>query len=230
MIGMMVALNGLKEMERHRGRGGVDYTQTPSEENYFLADCLDIITECSKMPAMEDTIVPVTTTKKRTIKQKKKGEPKQEEHSIYFAKINKETGKIKLDGFESPIAGITAIGMIDDDKMFVYSPKGLRYKPEINVFTVQEYKYDDRAEKWIVTNDVLKNGITKDYVKIKARETRVSGPEESDITYLGTTTMSPRKEIHTSNESWIHLANVVGKMRRECLAKNRDATEAEMGM
>ena len=91
LIGMGLFLKGLSELNRHSGGGSGRYghRREPKEEDYLYEDCMAIIRECVKMPTMEDSIIPVTTTRKRTLKEKRKGVPKEVTHEIYIAQIGK---------------------------------------------------------------------------------------------------------------------------------------------
>jgi len=125
MLGMKLAADGLNRAFGSSGRGGRSYYGKPdeqTEEELFLIDCKKIIEGCAQMPSTEGTFIPVTTEHKRTLKQKIRGEKNETTRELFIAKIKK--GHDRPAEFEH-ISGLAKmIGMIDDDKVFIYEEYG----------------------------------------------------------------------------------------------------------
>lgn len=222
MLGVAIAAKGLNEMSRS-GRGGGYYGPSePTEEEYLLTDCLEIIKECAKMPEMEDTILPVVTTKKRTLKQKIKGEPKENTHEIYFAQINPRG--VKFEGIETHTGLSPVIGMIDNDKMFVYSTS-----PEhLEIFVVEEYAYDHMGDYSYRTGNVAKDGLSPDFEEVRTKIVRVYSSRR--IEPQPGFTIKPDQKNFCVRDNWVKVADIVGAKRRACVERNKEPSAEEMGL
>lgn len=222
MLGMAIAAKGLNEMSRRSGRGGGYYGPSePTEEEYFLGDCLSIIRECAKMPATEDTIIPVSTTRKRTRAEKKKGVPKEETREIYIAQINPRG--VGFEGIETHTGLSPVIGMIDNDKMFVYSTS-----PEhLEIFVIEEYAYDHLGDYFYRTGNVAKDGLSPDFEEIRTKIVRVYNSRRVEP-QAGFTT-KPDQKSFSVRENWIKVADIVGAKRRACLERNKEPNAEQMG-
>ena len=122
LIGAALLGKALKNMESSSGRGRYhrDNQEGPSLETCFLIDCKSIIAECSKMPSMDGTKIPIKNKNKG--KDPKTGKRmKTEERSIFFSDINPEG--IKIEGVSFDSSKFSAIGMIDYDKVFCFNAK-----------------------------------------------------------------------------------------------------------
>lgn len=222
MLGFAIAAKGLNEMSRRGGRGGGHYgSKGPSEDDYFYGDCLEIIRECAKMPAMEDSIIPVETTRKRTRAEKKKGVPKEESREIYIAQINPRG--VRFEGIETHTGLSPVIGTIDGDKMFVYS-----VNPEsLEIFWVEEYAYDHMGDYHYRTGSVVKDGLDPKFEEIRIKSVRLTSAH--DVRPNGSSTTTPNQKYFTVRDNWIKVADIVGKQRRACVERNKEPTAAQMG-
>ncbi len=222
MLGAKIAIDGLNRAFRSSGRGGGSYGLTEiTDEEYFLADCLDIIREVAKMPEMEDSIVAVSTKKKRTLKQKIKGEPKEVNHELYIAQINPKG--VKFPGIETHTGLSPVIGMIDDDKMFVYSTS----PSKLEIYVVEEYAYDHMGDYHYRTGNVAKDGLSKDCREVRVKTYAVKSAH--DIRFDGSFTVYADQKNFSARDNWVKVADLVGKQRRAYLAKTKEPTDQEMG-
>lgn len=221
MLGFKMAVDGLNKTFASSGRGGYDGgLKMPTDEEYFLADCLEIIKACVNMPQMEDSIIPVTTKKKRNLKQKIKGEPKEISHEIYIAQINPKG--VKFDGIETHTGLSPVIGMIDDDKMFVYS----RMPDSLSIMTFTEYKLSPFGY-YEGVGDVLKDGLSDDFEEVRTKEFAVR--DAHHIEFKGSYRTRADQKHFSVMDNWVKVADIVGKQRRAFLEKTKEPTAEEMG-
>ena len=220
MLGFSMAAKGLNSMSRSGGRGGYYGDNSLTEEEYFLVDCLKIIRECAKMPEMQDTILPVTTTKKRTLKQKIKGAPKEENREVYFAQINPRG--VKFEGIETHTGLSPVVGVIDDNKLFVYS----RSPEYLEIYVVEEFTYDQMGDYDYCTGNVVRDGLSKDFEEVRVKKIRVDG---RDVRFDGSWSMKSSQDKFSIRDSWVVVADLVGKQRKACKERNREPSAEEMG-
>lgn len=220
LLGVAIATKGLNEMSRRSGRGGYYGPSEPSDEDYFYGDCLEIIRECAKMPAMEDTIIPVDTTRKLTRAEKKKGVPKKETREIYISQIN--PNGVKFEGIETHTGLSPVIGTIDNDKMFVYS-----VRPEnLEIFWVEEYEYDHMGDYFIRTNNIVRDGFNPNFEEIRVKSVRLTGAH--DVRPNGSSTTRPDQKYYSIRDNWIQVADIIGKQRRACVERCKEPSAEEM--
>jgi hypothetical protein len=218
MLGFGLAVKGMNEMSR-RG-GGHRVADSLTEEEYFLADCLRIIRECAKMPEMQDTILPVSTIKKRTLKQKIKGAPKEETREIYFAQINPRG--IRFDGIETHTGFSPVVGVIDNNKLFVYS-KSPEY---LEIYVVEEFSYDQLGDYDYCTGNVVRDGLSEDVEDVRVKQIRVAN---GTVKYDGSWSVKPSQNKFSVRDNWVLVADIVGKQRKACLERNREPSAEELG-
>lgn len=218
LLGMAIATKGLNEMSR-RG-GGHRVADSLTEEEYFLADCLRIIRECAKMPAMQDTIIPIETTRKLTRAEKKKGVAKEETREIYIAQINPDG--VEFEGIETHTGFSPVIGTIDNDKMFVYS-----VRPEkLEIYWVEEYEYDQLGDYDYCTGNVVRDGLSEDVEDVRVKQIRVAN---GTVKYDGSWSVKPSQNKFSVRDNWVLVADLVGKQRKACLERNREPSAEELG-
>ena len=222
MLGFGLAVKGLNEMSKRGGSGGsYNAPNAPTEEEYLYGDCLDIIRECAKMPAMEDLIIPFEATRKLTRADKKKHLPKQENHEIYIAQINPHG--VKFPGIETHTGLSPVIGTIDGDKMFVYS-----VRPEsLEIFWVEEYAYDHMGDFHYRTGSVVKDGLNRKFDEIRLKSVKLTSAR--DVRPNGSSTITSAQERFTVRDNWIKVADIVGRQRRACIERSAEPTETEPG-
>lgn len=220
LLGVAIAAKGLNEMSRRSGRGGYYGPSEPSEEDYFYGDCLEIIRECAKMPAMQDTIIPIETTRKLTRAEKKKGVPKGETREIYIAQINPDG--VEFEGIETHTGLSPVIGTIDNDKMFVYS-----VRPEkLEIFWVEEYEYDHMGDYFYRSGNIVKDGFNPNFEEIRIKS--VVATSARDVKPNGSSTTKPDQKYYSIRDNWIQVADIIGKQRRACVERCKEPSAEEM--
>ena len=153
LLSTSIMLKSIEKNSKSTGRGGYTQKQTnkPSQEDYFLTDCKQIIAECVKMPNMEGQTVPVESKTKTWRNSNTKN------HSITFININPDG--IKLEGVSFDTSKYSAIGVIDRFNIF-----GLDAKTgNLEVMTVDgQYNYGPHDD-YIGYYNIVEFGKSKEH-------------------------------------------------------------------
>lgn len=185
--------------------------QPKTEEDYFYIDCLELIRECTKMPSMQDTIIPITTERKLSRKEKNAGKKAEETHEIYIAQIS--PNGINLDGIEFNNSEI--IGAIDNDKIFIFT----KYLERLEIISVDKYSYEFYGDYYYKSGNILSDGIENEPEQI--RITTLSVSNHYGITKKQTT-INPSQYMQIQNNIWIRIADYIGRKRKACINKNQE--------
>ena len=191
---------GMKNLRSVLGKTGVSggnssLPQENKDDELFKA-YYQIIKECSKKSSMQEQIMPFISGTKKEIKLANKGKDESAKHEIYFHKTN-QSG-LKFEGFETHLGGCRAIGMIDNDKLFVYNS----LREELTIVSLVELCHD-------------KNGFCKEGANLLSETLDNENNEVSMQTiqvndsHISKNTSLIHKDQNMPNDNWIKIAKIV---------------------
>ncbi len=221
LIGFSLAVKGLNGMSRSSGRGGY-YSggpKGPTDSSYFLADCKDIITECSKMPSMSGTMIPFSTEHKGVNPSTGRKQKTKEEHNIFIAEVNPDCSRFEHMPFD--VSNYSVIGMIDNDRIFGLNSKTGR----LDVIEVEaSYSYGPHGD-FDFDYNIIKQPLDK-WERIFIRTESVKSAEDIK---KGSYSMSNRVEDEKKAGAIVALVYYIRQKKAELAKAESEAQSQGLG-